>query len=65
MSIFAFIKGALGELQAVLPAGSLLDEKVYRSLHNVTIPTTGGTTQIVLVARRFRNAGARARPGSE
>ncbi len=53
MSIFGYIKGALGELQGRAASKFFLDEKVYRSLHNVTIPAKGGTTQIdhVIVLR--------------
>ena len=53
MSILSFVKGALGELQGRAASKFFLDEKVYRSLHNVTIPAKGGTTQIdhVIVSR--------------
>jgi hypothetical protein len=53
MSILGYIKGALGELQGRAAHKFFLDEQVYRSLHNVTIPATGGTTQVdhVIVSR--------------
>jgi hypothetical protein len=53
MSILGLIKGALGEFQGKLASKFFLDEKVYRSLHNVTIPAKDGTTQIdhVIVSR--------------
>jgi hypothetical protein len=53
MSILSFVKGALGELQGRAASKFFFDEKVYRSLHNVTIPAKGGTTQIdhVIVSR--------------
>jgi hypothetical protein len=43
MSILSFVKGALGELQGRAASKFFLDEEVYRSLHNVTIPAKGGT----------------------
>jgi restriction system protein len=53
MSILGYIKGALGELQGRAAHKFFLDNDVYRSLHSVTIPTKGGTTQIdhVIVSR--------------
>jgi hypothetical protein len=53
MSILSFVKGALGELQGRAASKFFLDENVYRSLHNVTIPAKDGTTQIdhVIVSR--------------
>lgn len=53
MSILSFVKGALGELQGRAASKFFLDESVYRSLHNVTIPAKNGTTQIdhVIVSR--------------
>ena len=44
MSILSYIKGALGELHGRAASKFFLDDKVYRSIHNVTIPTKDGTT---------------------
>jgi restriction system protein len=53
MSLTALVKGAIGELQGKLAGGLFLDDRVYRSVHNVTLPTPDGTTQIdhVIVSR--------------
>jgi restriction system protein len=54
MSILDYIKGALGELQGRAASKFFLNEKLYRSLHNVTIPAKGGTTQIDhVIASRY------------
>ena len=39
-------KGQIGELMVWLLAHLQLDKTVYRSLHNVTLDTPDGTTQI-------------------
>ena len=41
-----WVKGYLGELLVRLFAHWLLDKQTYRRLHNVTLPTPDGTTQI-------------------
>jgi hypothetical protein len=53
LSLIAHIKGAVGEFQGRLAGRLLLDSTVYKSVHNVTIPASGGTTQIdhVIVSR--------------
>lgn len=53
MSLRSMFKGWLGEAQGALAQLLLLDDKVYRSINNVTIPTVTGTTQIdhVVVSR--------------
>ena len=53
MSILGFIKGALGEVQGRAAHKFFLDNNVYRSLDNVTIPAKEGTTQIdnIIVSR--------------
>ena len=54
MSILGYIKGALGELQGRAASKYFLDNRVYRSLHSVTIHTKGGTTQIDhVIASRY------------
>jgi hypothetical protein len=54
MSILSYVKGALGELQGRVAHKFFLDGQVYRSLHNVTIPSKGGTTQIDhVIASRY------------
>jgi restriction system protein len=54
MSILGFIKGALGEVQGRAAHKFFLDNNVYRSLHNVTIPAKGETTQIDhVIASRY------------
>lgn len=47
------VKGYAGELVTRLLARFLLDRNIYRRLHNVTLPTPDGTTQIdhVFVSR--------------
>ena len=41
-----WVKGWLGELLVRLFARWMLDKRVYRKLHNVTLDTVDGTTQI-------------------
>src|SRR3989304_4617983 len=41
-----WFKGLFGELLVRLSAKFLLDEAEYRPIHNVTLPTPDGTTQI-------------------
>jgi predicted RNA-binding Zn-ribbon protein involved in translation (DUF1610 family) len=41
-----FFKGMAGEALVSALARLLLDAKVYRAIHNVTLPTDNGTTQI-------------------
>ena len=40
------VKGCIGELVVRLLTPLLLDPKVYRPLHNLTLPTPDGTTQV-------------------
>lgn len=53
MSLNSNFKGWLGELKGLLAHRLLLDRRVYHSLHDVTLPTPEGTTQIdhILVSR--------------
>jgi restriction system protein len=53
MSLISSFKGWVGEMQGTLAAKIRLDSQIYRSINNVTIPTTNGTTQIdhVIVSR--------------
>jgi restriction system protein len=46
-------KGWFGELQVRFLSWCLLDKKIYHKIHNVTLPTLDGTTQIdhVIVSR--------------
>jgi restriction system protein len=48
-----FVKGYVGELVVRLLAYFMLDKRTYLRLHNVTVPTLDGTTQIdhVFVSR--------------
>ncbi|MDH3208012.1 MAG: NERD domain-containing protein [Gemmatimonadota bacterium] len=49
----ARLKGAFGEFRVKAATGLRLDGQEYRSLHNLTLPTRDGTTQIdhVIVSR--------------
>jgi len=53
MSLLGFIKGFLGEFQGRLAGKYFLDNSVYHSVDNVTLPSKSGTTQIdhVIVSR--------------
>jgi restriction system protein len=53
MSLMAMFKGWLGETQSAVANALFLDDKIYTSINNVTIPTRNGTTQIdhVIVSR--------------
>lgn len=53
MSLVAIFKGWLGETQSAIANALFLDDKVYTSINNVTLPTRNGTTQIdhVIVSR--------------
>lgn len=53
MSVLATYKGWLGEIKARLAQALLLDDRVYHSVNNITIPFRNGTTQIdhVIVSR--------------
>jgi restriction system protein len=53
MSILGFVKGFLGEFQGKLAGKYFLDNDVYHSVDNVTLPSKNGTTQIdhVIVSR--------------
>ena len=53
MTLLSMFKGWLGEAQGAVAQALFLDEKIYRSINNVTIPTSNGTTQIdhVIVSR--------------
>lgn len=53
MSLRSMFKGWLGEAQGAFAQLMFLDDKIYRSINNVTIPTATGTTQIdhVVVSR--------------
>ena len=46
MSLLAIFKGWLGETSTALANRLVLDDKIYTSINNVTIPTSHGTTQI-------------------
>jgi hypothetical protein len=46
MSILSHFKGFIGEFQGKMAGKFFLDEKVYRSVHNVTLPEKDGSTQI-------------------
>ncbi len=39
-------KGRIGEAMVAVAAGLRLSKATYHSLHNVTLPTADGTTQI-------------------
>ena len=53
MSLKALFKGWFGEFKVKLAMALFLDSKHYVRLHNVTLPTADGTTQIdhILVSR--------------
>jgi hypothetical protein len=53
MSLLSVFKGWLGEAQGAVAHSLFLDDKIYHSINNVTIPTANGTTQIdhVIVSR--------------
>lgn len=53
MSIVSMLKGLIGEAMGSLAAKIFLDEQIYRSLNNITLNTSNGTTQIdhVIVSR--------------
>jgi len=53
MSLVSSFKGWVGEMQGSLAAKIRLDSQIYKSINNVTIPTSNGTTQIdhVIVSR--------------
>jgi restriction system protein len=53
MSIMSFIKGWFGEAQGAFAQWAFLDQSIYTSLNNITIPTSNGTTQIdhIIVSR--------------
>jgi len=53
MSLLSLIKGWFGETQSAVAHALFLDDKIYHSINNVTIPTANGTTQIdhVIVSR--------------
>lgn len=57
MPILSFVKGSLGELQGRAASKFFLDEKVYRSLHNVTIPAHSGRTRLHEVRSGVGGAG--------
>jgi len=46
MSLKSFVKGWIGEAAGALTQKVLLDQKIYTSIHNVTLQTNNGTTQI-------------------
>jgi predicted RNA-binding Zn-ribbon protein involved in translation (DUF1610 family) len=46
MSLKSFVKGWFGEAAGALTQKLLLDQKIYTSIHNVTLQTSNGTTQI-------------------
>lgn len=53
MSLSNFIKGWVGETMGAAAHWLLLDQDVYKSINNITLPARGGTTQIdhVIVSR--------------
>lgn len=53
MSFIAWLKGALGESAIAVAQHLYLDRRLYRSLNNLTLQTSNGTTQIdhVVVSR--------------
>lgn len=53
MSLLATFKGWLGETHGAVANAVFLDDRVYTSINDVTIPTRNGTTQIdhVIVSR--------------
>ena len=53
MTLLSMFKGWIDEAQGAVAQALFLDEKIYRSINNVTIPTPNGTTQIdhVIVSR--------------
>lgn len=53
MSLLAIFKGWLGETSTALANRLVLDDKIYTTINNVTLPTSHGTTQIdhVIVSR--------------
>lgn len=54
MSLMAMFKGWLGEASTSVANTLFLDDKVYTSINNVTIPTRNGTTQIDhIIASRY------------
>lgn len=54
MSLKSLVKGALGEFMGSLAGKLFLDKETYRSLNNVTLDTSNGTTQIDhVIASRY------------
>jgi restriction system protein len=53
VTLKSFIKGWIGEAASALTQKILLDPKIYTSIHNVTLQTGHGTTQIdhIIVSR--------------
>lgn len=53
MSLLSSVKGWFGEAQGALAKSLFLDSTIYFTLNNVTIPASGGTTQIdhIVVSR--------------
>ncbi len=53
MTLKSFVKGWIGEAASALTQKVLLDPKIYTSIHNVTLQTGNGTTQIdhIIVSR--------------
>lgn len=46
MTLKSFVKGWIGEAASALTQKVLLDQNIYTSIHNVTLQTSNGTTQI-------------------
>ena len=54
MSLTSLVKGVVGEMMGSLVAKLFLDKQSYRSLNNVTLNTSNGTTQIDhVIASRY------------
>lgn len=54
MSLTSLVKGVVGELMGNLAGKLFLDNQTYRSLNNVTLNTSNGTTQIDhVIASRY------------
>lgn len=53
MTLKSFVKGWIGEAAGALTQKVLLDQNIYTSIHNVTLQTSNGTTQIdhIIVSR--------------
>ena len=54
MSLTSLLKGVVGEAMGSLAGKLFLDKETYRSINNVTLNTSNGTTQIDhVIASRY------------